>query len=169
LRERGRPTRRVDRPILDPMAFEPPVEAMSSPVYASWGQRFVAWSLDGILVWGSIFVASSAVAIAVEDALSGIALFALLALLAPLYYAFFHARHRGQTLGNRAVGIAVRNAKTLERISLRRALARAYVVAILWWMAWTTIPLILDYLWPLWDPKRQTWHDKVAVSVVVRV
>jgi uncharacterized RDD family membrane protein YckC len=36
-------------------------------------------------------------------------------------------------------------------------------------MVWTTIPLILDYLWPLWDAKHQAWHDKVAASVVVRV
>jgi uncharacterized RDD family membrane protein YckC len=151
------------------LAFEPPVEVMSSVVYASWGQRFAAWLLDGTLVWGSIFVGSYAVAVALEDAFSGIALFGLLALLAPLYYAFFHAGDRGQTLGNRAIGIAVRNAKTLDRISLGRALARAYVVAFLWWMSWTTIPVILDYLWPLWDSKHQAWHDKVAASVVVRV
>ena len=142
---------------------------MSPVVYASWGQRFGAWLLYGTLVWGSVFGAATAVALAVDDAASGIALFALLALLAPLYYAFFHAGVRGQTLGNRAIGIAVRNAKTLDRISLGRALARAYVVAFLWWMVWTTIPLILDYLWPLWDAKHQAWHDKVAASVVVRV
>ena len=28
--------------------------------------------------------------------------------------------------------------------------------------------LLLGYLWMLWDPKKQTWHDKVAKSVVVR-
>lgn len=151
------------------LAFEPPAVAMSSVVYASWGQRFVAWLLDGVIVWGSILGASSAVALAVEDAVSGLAVFGLLAILAPLYYAFLHAGERGQTLGNRAVGVAVRNAKTLDRISLGRALARAYFVAFLWWMIWTTIPLILDYLWPLWDTKHQAWHDKVAASVVVRV
>ena len=151
------------------LAFEPPAVVMSPVVYASWGQRFGAWLLDGALVWGSVFGVATAVALAVDDAASGIALFALLALLAPLYYAFFHAGVRGQTLGNRAIGIAVRNAKTLDRISLGRALARAYVVAFLWWMVWTTIPLILDYLWPLWDAKHQAWHDKVAASVVVRV
>jgi len=142
---------------------------MSSAVYASWGRRFVAWLLDVVIVWGPIWVASSAVALAVEDAASGIVLFALLAVLAPLYYAFFHAGDRGQTLGKRAVGIAVRNVKTLGRISLVRALARAYFIALLWVMSWTTIPLILDYLWPLWDAKHQAWHDKVAASVVVRV
>lgn len=138
-------------------------------VYASWGRRLVAWSFDGVLVWGPILAVSSAVAIAIEDALSGIALFGFLAILAPLYYAFFHAGDRGQTLGNRAVGIAVRNVRTLGRVSLARALARAYFIALLWVMSWTSIPLILDYLWPLWDTKHQALHDKVAASVVVRV
>jgi len=31
------------------------------------------------------------------------------------------------------------------------------------------IPAILDYLWPLWDRKKQALHDKVVGSVVVRV
>lgn len=30
------------------------------------------------------------------------------------------------------------------------------------------IALLLGYLWMLWDPKKQTWHDKVAKSVVVK-
>ena len=58
---------------------------------------------------------------------------------------------------------------TLGRISFGRALARAYVTAVLWLFAWSTLPLILDSLWPLWDAKHQSWHDKVAASVVVRV
>ena len=28
---------------------------------------------------------------------------------------------------------------------------------------------LLDGLWPLWDPRRQALHDKIAGSVVVRV
>jgi hypothetical protein len=32
-----------------------------------------------------------------------------------------------------------------------------------------TLPLILDYLFPLWDGKNQTLHDKVATSVVMRL
>jgi uncharacterized RDD family membrane protein YckC len=153
----------------DALAAEPPVGALSSAAYASWGQRFGAWLLDSIIVLGSIWGPSTAVAFAVEDAASGILLFFVLAVLSPLYYAFLHAGKRGQTLGKRALGIAVRNHKTLGRISLGRSLARAYLVAILWAMSWSIIPLILDSLWPLWDAKRQTWHDKVAASVVVRV
>lgn len=26
----------------------------------------------------------------------------------------------------------------------------------------------LNYLWPLWDKKHQTWHDMIVSSVVVK-
>jgi uncharacterized RDD family membrane protein YckC len=29
------------------------------------------------------------------------------------------------------------------------------------------IPLYLGYLWMLWSPEHQTWHDKIASAVVV--
>jgi uncharacterized RDD family membrane protein YckC len=148
------------------VAFEPPVEAMSSAVYASWGRRFVAWLVDTIVVWGSIYAAATAAALALNDAVTGIAVLLLLGAFAPLYYAFLQAGKRGQTLGKRAFGIAVRNKNTLGRIGLGRALARAYTT----WIFWLMFPVsLLDGLWPLWDAKDQTWHDKFAASVVVRI
>jgi hypothetical protein len=30
------------------------------------------------------------------------------------------------------------------------------------------IPVVIDLLWPLWDTKNQTLHDKFAKTVVVR-
>jgi uncharacterized RDD family membrane protein YckC len=29
--------------------------------------------------------------------------------------------------------------------------------------------IFLGYLWMLWDPRKQTWHDKAAGSFVVKV
>ncbi|MEC8486226.1 MAG: RDD family protein, partial [Actinomycetota bacterium] len=29
--------------------------------------------------------------------------------------------------------------------------------------------LYLGYLWMIWDKDRQTWHDKVAGTIVVKV
>jgi uncharacterized RDD family membrane protein YckC len=31
------------------------------------------------------------------------------------------------------------------------------------------VALGLGYLWMLWDPNKQTWHDKVAKTYVVKV
>ena len=33
----------------------------------------------------------------------------------------------------------------------------------------STIVFLLGYFWMLWDPEKQTWHDKFAGSVVVPV
>jgi uncharacterized RDD family membrane protein YckC len=32
----------------------------------------------------------------------------------------------------------------------------------------SAIPLGLGYLWAIWDPRRQGWHDKMAGTLVVR-
>ena len=47
-----------------------------------------------------------------------------------------------------------------------RALLRAVFPVILWI---TLIGGVLDVLWPLWDSKHQTLHDKIAGTVVVTV
>ena len=31
------------------------------------------------------------------------------------------------------------------------------------------IPLGLGYLWVLWDPKHDAWHDKIAKTKVIKV
>lgn len=83
---------------------------------------------------------------------------------APFYFALMHGRPRGQTIGKRSVGIAVRRRGSLERLGYRRAFGRAFVtLAFLVTYVW-----ILDVLWPLWDERKQALHDKVAGSVVVR-
>jgi uncharacterized RDD family membrane protein YckC len=32
----------------------------------------------------------------------------------------------------------------------------------------SAIPLGLGYLWAIWDPRRQGWHDKMAGTLVIR-
>jgi uncharacterized RDD family membrane protein YckC len=34
---------------------------------------------------------------------------------------------------------------------------------------WSAFFFYIGYLWMLWDREKQTWHDKVARSVVVPV
>jgi len=33
----------------------------------------------------------------------------------------------------------------------------------------SAIPCLLGYFWMLWDPQKQTWHDKIVGSIVVPV
>jgi uncharacterized RDD family membrane protein YckC len=149
-------------------------EAISSgsdeTAYAGWGSRFGAWLLDWIIIFIPVIVLGLALRLATgtfnEEGEGPELLVGLAAIpLAPLYFALFHAGARGQTLGKRATRVAVKDATTLGRLSLGRSLGRAYLMALLWWAFY--IGGILDALWPLWDSKNQSLHDKAVGSVVV--
>jgi uncharacterized RDD family membrane protein YckC len=78
------------------------------------------------------------------------------------YYTYFHGK-TGQTPGDAVMSIRVvdfRNG-TGAPIGYGRALGRALMSIV------SAVVLLLGYLWMLWDPEKQTWHDKVAGSVVV--
>jgi uncharacterized RDD family membrane protein YckC len=78
-----------------------------------------------------------------------------------LYYALLEGR-RGQTVGKMAAGVAVVDMTTGQPIGVGRGIGR-YFARIL-----SGLPLLLGYFWMLWDPKKQTWHDKLTRAVVVR-
>jgi uncharacterized RDD family membrane protein YckC len=92
------------------------------------------------------------------------ALLGLLAFAAVLvYYAKLEGGPKGQTIGKRAFGIRVADATTGGPIGTGRALGRN-----LFKMFISGNLCFLGYLWALWDGRKQTWHDKVVSSVVVR-
>jgi uncharacterized RDD family membrane protein YckC len=62
----------------------------------------------------------------------------------------------------RKLGVYVLDAETGAFIGKGRAAKRII-------MSWVSaLALFVGYLWMIWDPQKQTWHDKVAHSVVVR-
>ena len=77
------------------------------------------------------------------------------------YFAYLEGT-RGQTVGKMAVGIKVIDADTGTVIGVPRGIGR-YFARIL-----SGLAIGLGYLWMLWDPRKQTWHDKLVRSVVVR-
>jgi uncharacterized RDD family membrane protein YckC len=79
------------------------------------------------------------------------------------YYAYFEGSASGQTVGKRAMKIRVISSIDGGPIGFGRGLLR-YIGRIA-----SSIPFGLGYFWMLWDPERQTWHDKIASSVVVPV
>jgi uncharacterized RDD family membrane protein YckC len=93
------------------------------------------------------------------------AIFAVLVIAALVGTLFYFARtegRTGQSLGARALGIKVLDAATGQPIGGGRAVGR-YFARIL-----SAIPCYLGYFWMLWDPEKQTWHDKIVNSVVVK-
>jgi uncharacterized RDD family membrane protein YckC len=72
---------------------------------------------------------------------------------------------RGQTLGMMAVRAKAVDASGGGPVGYARALGRGlvqYVFALL------IVPWIIDMLFPLWDQRRQTLHDKIANTVVIK-
>ncbi len=67
----------------------------------------------------------------------------------------------GQTLGKRALRIRVVDIESGEPIGYRRALTR-YLASVV-----SALAVYVGYLWMLWDPEQQTWHDKFTAAVVV--
>jgi len=89
----------------------------------------------------------------------------LFSIPAGIYFAVMNGSRRGQTVGKMALGIAVRDARTGAPIGFWRGLGRFAITLV--FEALLYIPYVLDSLAPLWDSRRQAWHDKVVHSVVV--
>ena len=68
-----------------------------------------------------------------------------------------------QTVGKKALGIRVVDATTGQPIGTGRGVGRFFSRQFL-----SGAVCALGYLWMLWDDQKQTWHDKIVSSVVVR-
>ena len=89
----------------------------------------------------------------------------LLGYFGPTLYYIVAIAEGGQTVGKMMSDIAVRrDGNEDDSVGYFRAFLRAVIPPFLWL---PLIPGILDVLWPLWDGKRQTLHDKIAGTVVV--
>jgi uncharacterized RDD family membrane protein YckC len=124
----------------------------SGPRAGFW-QRFAAAILDGL-----ILAIPSIILVLVLGRAAGQALQTLLSLA---YFTYFEGGPTGATLGKRALGIRVYDLRQGGPIGYGRGFVR-WISRIL-----STIPILLGYFWMLWDGEKQTWHDKLAGSVVV--
>jgi uncharacterized RDD family membrane protein YckC len=131
----------------------PPVSTQGpSGPRASFGRRFVAALIDGILlgiVSGILTALNRNLGYAVET------------LLSLAYFTYLEGSASGQTLGKKAMGIRVIDFAGGGSIGHGRAFIR--------WIGRfvSAIACLLGYFWMLWDKEKQTWHDKFANAVVV--
>jgi uncharacterized RDD family membrane protein YckC len=77
------------------------------------------------------------------------------------YFTYFHATTAGQSIGNRILGIRVLDAATGRSLPYARAFTRALVSSL------SALAFFLGFLWMLWEPRKRTWQDIVADSLVV--
>ncbi len=149
------------------MPSYPAPTAVTGQRPASFGQRLVALVIDSIIVgvltlplmWSAITdQVNGSASSYLGDASSG--QFWGYLVVSTLVTAFCIGRNWSP--GMRSMGIGVVDQSTGQPIGFGRALVRG-IVSIA-----SGRVLLLGYLWMLWDPKKQTWHDKVARSVVVQ-
>lgn len=138
---------------------------------ASWGRRAAAWFVDVLVIavaWALVF----AWAFTTEDPDTGeisdgaaFGIFGVVFLAGPIYQ-WLMIGQWGQTLGKMALGIKVLRGEDAKRVGYARSLGRAGSVVLL---GIFSLPLLLAYLWPLWDKRNQTLYDKMAGTIVVRI
>ena len=69
----------------------------------------------------------------------------------------------GQTFGRKIVGVRVVDAQSGTSIGVGRAVVRTLFA----WLI-SSMLIFLGYFWMIWDENRQTWHDKVAGTSVLK-
>jgi len=147
--------------------------------YAGFWPRFLAAFVDGIVV--SIFTQPISIALGQGfsltttkdtagnvtdvsfdvDASALILSFVISTIIPGIYYTVAISRW-GQTLGALALSLKVVHPDG-SLLSPGRAFVR-WIGALV-----STFAFGLGYLWMIWDKRKQTWHDKMAGSVVVKV
>lgn len=124
--------------------------------------------LDGLV----LFVPTIVIQVVIEHAWghtarAGALEFVLILAVGATYFGTLNGTGTGQTLGNKAAGIAVRDATTNEVIGYQRGLLRWFVRFALYLFLF--LPGFLNDLWPLWNKQRQSLADQAARSVVIRM
>ena len=179
----------LQRPAAPPMVYAPP--PAYAPAYtpgptfdfALWPNRALGALIDGLFVivmMGLLYVA----AFFLVGGIAGIATFSLdrigesgvtacccMLLLTPVSTLLVGAYNKVYLLSTRgySIGQGIMNLKTVDpqgkSLEMGKAFLRLIVQAamsFIWFLS------ILDYLWPLWDEKKQTLHDKAASTFVVK-
>jgi len=149
-------------------------------VLAPWWKRFLAILIDSMVLGITIILVVSIIGAAAGPSHSSsnnqaltagqafgafVGIFVIVFIPYLLYYGLLNGSRRGQTLGKLALGIAVRDARTGGPIGVWRGMGR-YAMTMLFYVV-LVVPFIIDNLSPLWDGRRQAWHDHVVHSVVV--
>lgn len=143
-------------PGYQPYPNQPYANQPGQPALAGWWYRVGATVIDGLIIGiPSVIIYATSKSLALYYVFYGIV---------GLVYFTLLIGSGGRTVGNMALGTKTVDSAGGTTIGYGRAFVRWLVSFIL---GITGIGGLLDILWPLWDDKNQTIHDKAASSVVV--
>jgi uncharacterized RDD family membrane protein YckC len=172
-------------PLEPPPVIPTPTQTPIRPqyAYAGFGRRWGAMFIDGIIVSLATFMISFSfeftkglISTAGNTGGSGatdaglLITDTILSLLSVLinfgltagYYIYFIGKN-GQTPGKKVFNIKVINSDT----GLPPGYLNAFLREIIGKMV-SAFLFGLGFIWMIWDDKKQTWHDKIANTIVIR-
>jgi uncharacterized RDD family membrane protein YckC len=144
-----------------PSAYSAPTPGWSGPPLAEWPKRAGAFLIDWIGPFIAVVIVGTILGV-ISDVL-GTLVFVLgyLAALAWGFYNAYLAGQTGQSYGMQQFGLRLVREADGQVVGGGMGIARAFVHII------DGLPCYVGWLWPLWDPKKQTFTDKVLTHVVI--
>lgn len=122
-------------------------------VYGAFWERFLAAFIDGLILCIPNYI--------LQNALGYPNSILFTTILAWLYSALQESGTNQATIGKKAMGLKVTNTAG-QRISFGQATGRFFGKYV------STIILLIGYLMMLWDDRKQTLHDKMANTLVIK-
>jgi uncharacterized RDD family membrane protein YckC len=135
-------------------------DPLGRPLAEGW-ERLVAGLIDGILIG----VVEGIVSVALGNRFIGLGVGFVVA--AAYYIVLNSATTKGQTVGKMVLGMATVDEATGNPLEIGAAAPRGLVQAALGWIC--CIGAIVEAVLIFTDPKRQTPHDKVGKTLVVKI
>jgi uncharacterized RDD family membrane protein YckC len=148
-------------------------DTRASSELAGWWRRVWATVVDNLILFIPtlvVYAVVSDVAGALAGALASIA-------IQGVYMVKLLASPRGQTIGNRIASSRVRDALTGQALTSGQSVRRWIPLAIYSIFELSGSPLVIalvgvvaaaDYLYPLFNARKQTLHDKLAGTIVMK-
>ena len=149
-----------------PRRFAPATHALiGASEQAGFGLRYGAWMFDFLITLIAIMVFTFGVTAASRRSVVGsntdLSIVAGLTLVLIVLNFVVMAGTGGQTAGMRILGIFIVRVDgspfTMKEAALRHLVGYPL----------SSIAFFLGFLWMLWDPRQQGWHDKLARTIVV--
>lgn len=148
----------------------------NNPRMAGFGERLLAFLIDAVVIFAVVFPLQFAIGVftGIGSALSnsssasyasnGMMGFSSLMGLALqfAYFGWFNV-NKGQTIGKMAMKIKTVRSVDLKYLSWGESFIREILGRIV-----SGLVFYLGYLWYFMSPKRQTWHDMIASTYVVK-
>lgn len=158
-------------PVGNPSTPQSPSLQQLQVIYAGFWRRWLAFFIDGLLsyllsfvigvIFGFVAVSSGTQIISIASAKLIASVISYTVVI--IYYVYFIGS-KGQTLGKMAMKIKVVKLGTNNPPGYLLAFLREVVGKII-----SLSVLDLGFLWMIWDHQKQTWHDKIAGTIVVKI